>query len=112
MEARHKNGDAEKNCDDVWVSNDTSEEFWCELALEKIDAVREEGDIEGNNEATVWDNPLFTKGTGDDWIAEEGGVIKDEGKLRLKTEFALIETLVKDCTGQQDEYKHHEDAGK
>lgn len=112
MEARHEDTDTEENSDDVWVCNDTTEEFWCKFALEEEDAVREEGDIKSNNEATVWNDALFAKGARNDWVAKEGGVIKDKCKLRLKTKFAFIETFVEYGTTEQDEHKHHKDAGE
>lgn len=112
MEARHEDTDTEENSDDVWVCNDTTEEFWCKFALEEEDAVREEGDIKSNNEATVWNDALFAKGTRDDWIAEEGGIIKDKCELRFETEFALIEAFIKDGAAEQNEHEHHENTGE
>lgn len=112
LESGHEDTDAEKDGDDIWVSNNSAEEFWCEFTLEEEDAVREEGDVEGDNEAAVWNDALFAKGTRDDWIAEEGGIIKDKCELRFETEFALIKAFIKDGAAEQNEHEHHENAGE
>ena len=79
--------------------------------FEKPDAVGEEGDIEGDDEAAIGDDPGGTKGADHDGVAKEGGVIKNEGELRLVAQAALEPPFVEDEFGEDDEDEHDKDAG-
>lgn len=64
--------------------------------LEKPDAIGEKCDIESNDKATVGDDTSRTEGAGNDWIAEEGSVIKDETELRFVAKVAFQPEFVED----------------
>ena len=84
------------------------EEVFGFRALKKPDAIREEGEIEGNDEATVGDNSLFTEGGANDGIAKEGGIVEDEGELGLGGKGFLPEGAVENKFGKKNEAEHHD----
>ena len=79
--------------------------------FEKPDAIGEEGDVEGDDEAAIGDDAGGAKGTNYDGVAEEGGVIKNHGELRLVTQTAFEPPFVEDEFGEDNEDKHDKDAG-
>jgi len=105
-EVEKKNEYAEKDSNDIWVCDDALDELGGNFAFEKVDAVGEECDVEGDDEAAVRDDALLAEGAGDDWVAEEGGVVEDEGELRFEAEFAFVEAFGEDNTRGNNKSKH------
>ena len=75
--------------------------------FKKPDAVRKERYIEGNNEAAVSNDTSRTEGARDDWITEEGGIVKNKTKLRFIAKIALEPELIKNDFGKNNKHQHN-----
>ena len=110
LEAGKKNNHAEQYCYNIGIRDDASNELGRDFVLEKPDAVGKEGDIEGDNEATICDDAGGTEGVYDDGVAEKGGIIKNQGELRLIAETTFEPIFVKDDFRQNNQQKHDENS--
>ena len=70
--------------------------------FEKPDAVRKEGDIESNNKPAIGDDARWAESIYHDRVAEEGGVIENESKLRFKTQTTFKPPAVENNFGKDD----------
>ena len=78
--------------------------------LEEPNTIRKERNIKRNNEAAVWHDALLTEDARNDWIAKEGGVVKDECKLRFVAELALVNIFIENEAANHNEREHDDDA--
>ena len=62
--------------------------------FEEPDAIRKESEIKSNDEAAIWNNPLFAKGCANNRVTEEGGIIEDKSKLPFYGERFLPKVFV------------------
>ena len=81
-------------------------------AFEEPNAVGKEGEVEGNDEATVGDDALFSKGGTNDGVAEKSGVVENKSKLRLSGKGFLPKILIENEFGEKDERKHDNETGE
>ncbi len=110
-QTRQEQEHAKEYCDDVRIRDDASNEFRGDFMFKKPDAVGEKRNIKGNNETTVGNDAGRAEGAGNNWIAEEGGVIKNKAKLRFVTEVAFQPEFIEDDFGQNNQHQHDKNAG-
>ena len=104
---QHKN-----NGENVGVGDGLKKHFEVEFFLEQENTIGEECNIKYNNKAAVGDDSLVAEGTGNDRVAQEGGVVENQTKLRLEAKIVrLHEFFVKEELGEEDEESHDDEAG-
>ena len=78
--------------------------------LKKPNAIRKEGDIECDDEATVGNNAAGAERANDDGVAQKSGVVENEGELGFVAETAFEPPFVENEFGEDNEDEHDKDA--
>ena len=111
FEPREEERHAKHDGDNIRILDNAVEKFSGKFAFEKENAIGKERDIESDNKATIWHDPLLTEDARNNRIAEKGSVIKDECELRFEAKLAFVKMFIKNDATSGNEREHHDNAG-